>query len=171
MIENLQKDFNHISTYLIKNELYLSVEKTCYMPIITSHMELENVEIKAHTSDCNLLQNCKCKLIKTVSHTKYLGLDIDKNWKFYFHIESLIKKLRYSIPKLYKIRSLLTKQNKLLIYETCVTSIVRYACTIYGTTSKGLIDRIQKLLNKAAKVLFMAITAQNAQQIFLRKTK
>jgi hypothetical protein len=156
MMKNLQHDFDNINDYLQRNELYISIEKTCFMPIMTSHMNIGNIDIILHANGCPKKTVCQsqCIAIKSVNYGRYLGVEIDKNWKFYNHVENLIVRLRQTIPVLYNVRDILNCKNKKLVYESCIMSITRYACSIYGTTSNGLIERLQKLHNKAVKVLF-----------------
>lgn len=174
MISNLQKDFSFINNYFTHNELYISDEKTCVMPISTSHMNLEKIVISLHDPDCNKnsnMENCNCKKLNQVTHAKYLGLEIDKNWKFYEHIENLITKVRRLIPILYKIKDKLNNCNKRLLYETCILSNVRYACMVYASTSFGIINRLQKILNKAAKVLFGDYTDMKSTKDIFNENK
>jgi hypothetical protein len=157
MIKNLQHDFDTINRYLDQNDLYISVEKTCFMHIKTSHMECENeanIKIIAHETNCVHPDICFCKSISKVKDARYLGIDLDSNWKFYTHIDNLINRLRKVIPVFYQIRNLLNDRNKRQLFESLVMSISRYACCIYGTTSQGLVERVQKIHNKAVKVLF-----------------
>lgn len=157
MIHNLQQDFNNVNNYLSNNDLYLSSDKTCFMHIKTSHMnsaDITNIKIIAHVLNCVNSNSCSCKPISNVKNAKYLGLEIDHNWKFYKHIDILTSRIRKTIPILYRIRTLLNNKNKRQLFESIILSVSRYACNIYGTTSCGLIDRIQILHNKAIKVLF-----------------
>jgi hypothetical protein len=124
------------------------------MQIRSSHTAMIDKNIKLHEYECTKNNLCQCKCINRVLKAKYLGMDIDQNWKFYNHIENLIVKVRQSIPMLYKVRGLLNCSTKKCLYEAWILSKVRYACTIYGLTSKGLVDRLQKVLNKALKVLY-----------------
>jgi hypothetical protein len=87
MIKNLQKDFDNLNLYLRTNELYININKTCFMPITTSHMSLGKVNIIAHNDECLKHNHCNCELINTVENAKYLGLEIDKTGNF---IDTLI---------------------------------------------------------------------------------
>lgn len=81
-------------------------------------------------------------------------MEIDKNWKFHGHIEALIKKIRMTLPMLYSIKNYLGKKSKLALFEAWIMSHIRYGCTIYGFTTTGYVTRLQKILNKALKILF-----------------
>lgn len=170
MITNLQEDFDKINHYLNENDLYMNVDKTCFMNIKTSHMKIDNalpVEIIAHDVDCTNNENCFCKRIKNVNTAKYLGMDLDESWKFYNHIDNIVNKIRKTIPVFYRVRNLLDNKNKHQLVEALVMSVCRYACCIYGTTSLSLIQRMQSVQNKAAKVLFNnSHSKKNTKTIF-----
>jgi hypothetical protein len=124
------------------------------MPIVTSHMNFENKSIIAHKDSCISNTKCGCVQINTVHTARYLGMELDTNWKFYKHIDTIAVKSRKVIPILYKVKNLLSMANKKLLFEAIIMSITRYGITVFGTTSVNLIDRIQKIHNKAIKILF-----------------
>jgi hypothetical protein len=144
MVSSLQSDFDLLRNWLSLNELYLSKEKTCHMQITTSHMKNETCQI--YTSDTDTLNR--------VENVKYLGLTIDNHWKFGKHIENLIMKIRQTIPMLYKVRNCLNTKNKKSLFDAWIMSQITYGCSVYGTTTDGYIERLQKIQNKAVKVLF-----------------
>jgi hypothetical protein len=134
-------------------------------------MTFNDTDIVAHTINCGLTRDCTCALLNKVNNARYLGLQIDKNWKFYDHIDNLILKLRRVIPTFYKIRNLLNVNNKKLIFEAMVMSLTRYANTIYGSTSVNLIARVQKVINKAIKVLFNNDRTKKRTQLLYEELK
>lgn len=166
MIKNLQSDFNKINDYFTENELYISAEKTCFMHITTSHMTKKHCSVSLHDINCSKNATCACKKLKQVTNTKYLGLEIDDNWKFYDHIENLITKIRQIIPSLYMIKDYINKTVKKTLYEAWILSKVRYACNIFGSTSTNLIDRLQRTINKAVKVLFGKSNGKTTKEIY-----
>lgn len=166
MIKNLQSDFDKINNYFTENELYISAEKTCFMHITTSHMVKKNCTIYLHDNNCTKSPSCNCTKLNQVTNIKYLGLDVDQNWKFYYHIESLIKKIRQTIPTLYMIKDFINCSVKKTLYEAWILSKVRYACTIFGSTSTNLIERLQKTINKAVKALFGTQKGKTTQEIY-----
>jgi hypothetical protein len=166
MTTNLQQDFVNINLWLQQNELYLSLEKTCYMNIKTSHMKDELSEIYMHTVDCKLNETCKCMKLTNVEEYKYLGLIIDKKWKFLKHIDNLIVRIRKTVPALYKLKNILNISTKKALFESWINSIIRYGCSIYGTTTSGFINKLQKIQNKALKALFGKQTGQSSNMIY-----
>jgi hypothetical protein len=116
-------------------------------------MKEELNEILIHTKNCKG-NACTCPKLTNVTKCKYLGMDIDQHWKFDTHIDNLIKRIRNIIPMLYKVRNLLSIKTKQILFESWVLSQIRYSCAIYGSTTDGKIERLQKIQNKAIKVLF-----------------
>jgi hypothetical protein len=86
--------------------------------------------------------------------SKYLGMEIDKNWTFKSHILEVMKKIRQLLPKMYQLRNILNLKNRKIVYEAWIGSILRYGIEQYGFASEYLIERIQKLQNKLIKVMF-----------------
>ena len=44
------------------------------------------------------------------------------------------------------------KETRILVVQALVLSLINYCISIWGSTNKTLIDRVQKLMNFAAKV-------------------
>jgi hypothetical protein len=167
MTKFLQEDFNLINTWFIQNELYVSTEKTCYMQITTSHMKKETSYIIAHLPECEQYNTtCTCVKLSKVDNYKYLGITIDENWKFYKHIDELILRIRKTVPFLYKLCNLLNINTKRILFESWINSIIRYGCSVYGTTTKGMLNKLQKVQNKAMKVLFKKPVGKTTEMLY-----
>lgn len=112
--------------------------------------------IIVHGQCCKKDGNCNsmCLELKDVNEAKYLGFNIDKHWKHDIHIQRLITKLKQILPKLYKLRNLLNKENKLIIYNAWIASHLRYGIEVYGFATCDLIQKLQRIQNKAVKILF-----------------
>jgi len=163
MMNNLQHDFNILNDYFIKNELYLSGEKTFQMDVTVPKMKpKKEIWIIKHHGNCEgLIKNddkklCNklCTKLEKKNSTNYLGLCIDNNWNFKEHIIELIKKLRQLIPRMYHLKQILNNKQKKIVYDAWIGSIIRYGIEIYGQTSEYLIERLQKIHNKLIKVMF-----------------
>jgi hypothetical protein len=163
MMKNLQYDFNIVNDFFIKNELFISKDKTLQMDITVPKMnKKKEIWIKKHHGECKNLEqndgttNCneQCSNLQKKLTTKYLGVDIDIHWNFKEYITGIIKKLRQLIPKLYKLKYTLSKNQKKIMYDAWVGSIIRYGIEIYGHTSEYLLQRLQTVQNKLVKVMF-----------------
>ena len=116
--------------------------------------------------NCEKYGNCGCPVLKKVTECKYLGIIIDNVWKFKTHIHELITRLRKTLPVLYKVRTWLSKSTKINLFNAWIMSIMKYGCSIYGSTTKSTLERLQKLQNKAVKVLFGHYTNKSTSQLY-----
>jgi hypothetical protein len=151
MMTKLQDDFNIIQQWCFENEVFISEEKTVQMDIKTTHSFIHEETFIHLFNNSNNKEYIK---LKKVNSAKYLGVQIDKNWKFEDHVNLLIKKLRQILPKLYHITNMLNEKNKKLIYDALVESNIRYGIEVYGNATKTTILRLQKIQNKIIRVLF-----------------
>lgn len=163
MLANLQTDFDLLNCWLLKNEMYISEEKTLYMDITVPKMKKkEDSKIFIHGKNCNqMFTNMKnhdcsktCSTLNNKSHTKYLGLTLDTNWDFKLHTRTLINKLRFLLSKIYQIKNVLNTKNKRILYYAWIESQLRYGIEVYGLASEYIINRLQHLQNKIVKVMF-----------------
>ena len=114
-LENLQTkirtEVTKISKWLIANKLTLNLSKSNVMiidPIKLKHL-------KNSYSDFTKLANID---MKNVNLVKYLGITLDKDLSFKFHINNLITKLSRSVGILAKARLFLTNSAILKLYYT-----------------------------------------------------
>jgi len=72
-----------IKKWLVNNNLFLNIEKTCIVP----HALVENTlptesKIKFHNNNCLQLNNCSCESMAITNNSKYLGIEIGSNMKW-----------------------------------------------------------------------------------------
>ena len=91
----INEDLNRLETYFGNNKLSLNVDK-CEFLLIGTHQQLSkccDISIKM----CNIE-------VKKVEHSKYLGITIDKHFKWDKHIDILKSKLSSKVGLLYRLR-------------------------------------------------------------------
>ena len=97
------------------------------------------------------------KQIKRVKYTKYLGVHLDKNLKWEEHIDNICSKINRSINGLRQARDyvdldvLKTIYNP--IYNPLIQPVFDYCDAVWGNLNKRLASKIQKLQNRAARVI------------------
>ena len=92
--------------------------------------------------------------IKRVGQTKYLGITLDEDLTWNQHTQALCKQLT-SIASTFKIfKNKLPKNHLMQLYNAYFHSKVTYGLEIYGNTKKANLNRIQKIQNRALKILF-----------------
>jgi hypothetical protein len=94
-------------------------------------------------------------LIKSPS-TKYLGIYLDKHLTWKDHIRKKRKQIDLKIKDMYWIigrKSLLSLENKILLYKTIIKPIWTYGVEIWGCASKSNISIIQRSQSKILRMI------------------
>ena len=88
-----------------------------------------------------------------VNNTKYLGLQVDDQLKWSTHLSSTIKKVSRGIGMLKYSKRYLPKENLIMLYRSLVEPYFRYCCPVWGSCSASALDKLQKLQNRAARIV------------------
>ena len=91
--------------------------------------------------------------IKQVSTTKSLGILIDNNMAWHSHIDKLSKKIASGIGAIKRIRPFVSPEILHYIYNALVQPHFDYCSIVWGNCGKTLSERLQKLQNRAARIL------------------
>ena len=141
----LTPELNNLSCWLKANKLSLNVAKTELM-IIGSRQRLsaqcDDVEIRIDD-----------QIIKRVDHTKSLGLTIDAQLSWGKHVEEICKKVSSAIGALKRVRPFISKETAIQIYNALIMPHFDYCSPVWDCLSGYLSDKLQKLQNRAARVI------------------
>ena len=141
----LTPELNNLSCWLKANKLSLNVVKTELM-IIGSRQRLsaqcDDVEIRIDD-----------QIIKRVDHTKSLGLTIDAQLSWGKHVEEICKKVSSAIGALKRVRPFISKETAIQIYNALIMPHFDYCSPVWDCLSGYLSDKLQKLQNRAARVI------------------
>ena len=89
--------------------------------------------------------------IKRVHTGKSLGIRIDEYVTWSSQIDAIAKKISIAIGGLRQIRSFVPLKTLITIYKSLILPLFDYCYQIWGNTSKGNLDRLQRLQNHAAR--------------------
>ena len=103
--------------------------------------------------------------VKQVASTKSLGITIDDKLSWNCHIEKLTKKIASGIGAMKRVRHLVPPATLRLIYQALIQPHFDYCSTVWGTCGVTLQDKLQKLQNRAARVLTFSNYDVNAGQL------
>ena len=117
--QNLQLELFLINSWLESNNLNLNIAKTNYILF-------QNRSIK----HCIPPVSLKGELIKRVTHTKFLGVHIDENVNWCYHINEVCTKISRICGVLYRIRHQLITESMLSIYYTLCYPHLIYCLSI-----------------------------------------
>ena len=154
--KQLNIDLRLLTSWLRANKISLNSSKTEL--IIFRHPN------KPLNYDFKIKINGK-KLIPS-RFVKYLGILIDSNLNWSFHIEVLTTKLSRAIGMLSKIRHYVSKNTLRMIYFGIFSSLLTYGSQIWGQTKNKHVKRIENLQNKAIRVIHFAKFNAPSNQLY-----
>ena len=101
-------------------------------------------DINLRTNDASLcrVQNNKC-----------LRVQVDENLTWKRHSEHIIKKVVCNISILRGASAILMLENKVTIYEYIIEPYFNYCCLVWDGISEALSNKLQRLQNRAARVI------------------
>ena len=141
----LNSDLERISAWLYANKLTLNAKKTKTMLFGTNQrLARLDTELSVTAGDIELEQ---------VPCFKYLGLHFDPvlNWKQ--HTEFTSKKISQRIGVLKRTRNCLTTDTANLLYKSLILPIISYGDTVWSKGVKANLVRLQRLQNRAGRVV------------------
>ena len=117
-----QRDFDNIGIYLSDNKLTLNVEKTINL----------NLGFKTMMN----LRRLNNATLKKSNEVKCLGVLLDNKLDFKKHINSVAAKTTKFTGLFYKLRSILSIKQLVLVYKSFVQPVIQYGVLIYGTANR-----------------------------------
>ena len=93
------------------------------------------------------------KPVKQVTVTKSLGVEIDKHLNWGNHINAISKKIASGIGAMKRIRHLVPREILLNVYNSLVQPYFDYCSAVWGNCGSGLSEKLQKLQNRAARII------------------
>ena len=93
------------------------------------------------------------KTIKRVDHTKSLGLTIDAQLSWSKHVDEICKKAFSATDALKRVRPFMSTDVAVQIYNALILPHFVYCSPVWDCMSGYLSDELQKLQNRAARVI------------------
>ena len=136
---SLTKELDCVVKWLTCNRLTLNIQKICY------------IFFQSHSLNNSIPPLCiNNQPITEVSHTKFLGVHIDRNLNWKHHISSVCDKLSKLCGIMYKIRKMITKEALISIYYTLCYPHIMQCLPTWGCTWPSY---LQKVLIAQKKIL------------------
>ena len=136
---------NLIQSWFTANKLTLNIKKTKYM-LIGSKFKLSQVHddftVKVHNTP-----------LDRVAKHKVLGVHIDESLNWRPHINATSKKMSAGLAILKRVSSTIPFDTRMNMYNALVVPYFNYCSTVWDNIDKGLSDKIQRLQNRAARIL------------------
>lgn len=141
MMEQLNSDMEKLFKWLCVNDLKLNLDKTKCMVF----GEKREIQVKINNVE-----------IESVKQYKYLGIIIDDKLKFKENVDYICKKFGMKIGVLARLRRNIDYVTCVNIYKTVTAPNLDYVSTILLNCNEGEFDRLQKMQNKAMRIILRA---------------
>ena len=141
----MKNDLLSVHTWLLANKLSLNASKTEFIRIGSNH------RLKNLTNQPNI--KIDQDKIKQVHHSRLLGVQIDEKLSWNKHVESVAKKVTSGVGALRRIRDFVDRETLISIYNALVRPHFDYCSEVWDTLGIGLSTRLQKLQNRAARIV------------------
>ena len=142
---NMNRDLPYVNEWLLANKLSLNVVKTEFI-LIGSAQKLNSVVIQPNI-EINQVK------INQVGNATVLGVEIDDRLSWHSHIDKVAKKVTSGIGAIRKIRDLVDRETLISVYNALINPHFDYCSEVWDTMGVGLSNRLQKLQNRAARVI------------------
>ena len=143
----LNTELANLHEWLNANKLSLNIAKTELM-LIGSRQRL------ATTIDHSLIVQIKGHEIDRVPHIKSLGVYIDQNLSWSKHVNETAKIISSGIGALKRLRPFICEETAILLYRAAlIEPYFDYCCPVWDGLNNELADKLQKLQNRAIRVI------------------
>ena len=95
-------------------------------------------------------------ILQYKEYATFLGLTFDKYLKWHIHIDNLIKRTEKDINLIRSVKGQkwgTDKKSLYNIYQSLIKSKLNYGSMVYNSASDSVLEKIQKLQNKALRVI------------------
>ena len=144
----MNRDLEDLDSWLKGSKLSLNIVKTQSMLIATK---------PRHKALNNAAENLKLEIfgseLDVVTKTRYLGVQVDNSLDWNEHIKVISSKVSRAIGFLKYAKNILPIASVKTLYTSIVEPHFRYCCSVWGCCGATTINRLQKLQNRAARIL------------------
>ena len=139
----------------------MNIAKTEYV-LIGSRHRINSLDIQPSI-------NIDKQSVKRVKHSKVLGVQIDEHLAWTKHIEFIAGKISSGIVAIKKAKEFVDRNTLVLIYNALVQPHFDYCCEVWDVLGKTLSDRLQKLQDRAARII-MNFKNESGQSLLARNS-
>ena len=142
--KRLENAANKIIKFFIKWKLEANKVKTEAILFTKRRPEVDvKIKIQEHEIDWS-------------RKVKYLGLSLDERLTYAGHLNDIVNKCTGLIITLYPLinrKSVLSLNNKILIYKTIVRPVITYGCPVWSNISESNYNKLQIVQNKFLRII------------------
>ena len=155
-----------VCEWLNSNKLTLNLSKTNYV-IFRPYQKKQSYQVSLKVFDNNTNDFIE---IESKEFVKYLGVIIDSNLTWKYHIDNIAYKISKAIGIIARLRHFVPLSTLNSIYRCLIQPYITYGIIVWGNTSKKYLDKILKLQKRALRLMYFK-NCKNTQFHFLLNQK
>ena len=118
--------------------------------------------LKANASKCHLFLspyqhfpvNIKGSIIESSNCEKLLGINIDSNFSFEYHINRICRKASQKLHALSRIAKFISENKKRMLFKSFIISQFKYCPIIWMCHGRGLNNKINNIHGRALRIVY-----------------
>ena len=143
LISTMNAELEKINVWMKTNKLSVNISKTNYIIF----------RPKQKSISMNLPILFDTKPLKRVNVVKFLGIFINENISWKYHIDHVCNKISKSIGIISRSRFVLSTRTKLSLYYTLIYPYISYCNIVWSSTYATSLNRIWLLQKRAVRVM------------------
>ena len=139
----ISKELKKVKIWLDVNKLSLNIDKTNYIIFKSpQHSSSETVSIKIGSLP-----------VKRTSYVKFLGILLDENLSWKYHLTELSKKLARTCGMFFKVRHFLPINVLICLYNSLFSPFLQYGILVWGLTHESYINPVFLLQKRVVRAI------------------
>ena len=157
LVKTMNQELRKITSWLSANKLSLNVKKTHFMIFKTKRKKLnQTLSIEINNQK---IHKVKC--------TKFLGLYIDDELSWKYHIDQITTKISKMTGIMARARHYLSTQTLKTIYNTMVYPYLTYCSVIWSSTYPTRLKSLFTIQKKLVRIMTFARFREESKPLFL----
>ena len=159
----VNNELQNLYNWLTANKLTLNIKKSNFVIFHTYQKRL------AYQPKLCMFDNEKNKYVRLESkvYIKYLGVLIDQNLSWKYHIDFIVTKISKNVGLIAKLRHSVPPSILLNIYKSLVHPYLTYGLAAWGQARKTHLNKICILQKRALRLLYFTDWHEHAIPLFL----
>ena len=138
----VNKELRKVKLWLDVNKLSLNIDKTNFIIFKSPHLPSDAVSIKIGNLP-----------IKQSRYVKYLGVLLDENLSWKYHLTELSKKLARTCGMFFKVRHFLPINVLICLYNSLFSPFLQYGILVWGLTYETYINPVLLLQKRVIRAI------------------
>ena len=160
----VNRELGNVNEWLKANKLSLNIKKSNFVIFLPRQKNMPFIpRIRIFDSVTNTYANLEMK-----DYVKYLGLMIDSNLSWKYHIESICHKISKSIGIIAKIRHYVPRRVLLSVYNSLIVPYLTYGICGWGNCALTFQRKIVTLQKRALRLIYFSKSKEHAVPFFLK---